>query len=44
MSASLDFGSLIGYVGPVVLLLAIVVFIRMSGMIRYIPNSRIGIV
>ena len=44
MSASFDFGGLIGSVGPVVLLLAIVLFVRLSGMIRYIPNSRIGIV
>jgi uncharacterized membrane protein YqiK len=44
MSASYDFGSLIGIVGPILLLLAIFVFIRVSGMVRYIPNSRIGIV
>ena len=44
MSAYFDFGSPIGYVGPVALLLAILVFIRISGLVRYIPNSRIGIV
>ena len=44
MSPNFDLGSLVGYAGPVVLLLAIFVFIRISGMVRYIPNSRIGIV
>jgi uncharacterized membrane protein YqiK len=44
MSANFDYGSLVGYVGPIVLLLAIILFIRASGMVRYIPNSRIGVV
>ncbi|GGF46286.1 hypothetical protein GCM10011611_60960 [Aliidongia dinghuensis] len=44
MPVNFDFGSLIGFVGPVALLVAILAFIRISGMLRYIPNSRIGIV